>query len=739
VKIVCGKCFAEVELPKAGESPDIECPSCGAVFRMPSLAEGEELPHPDTFPGYRIVAIVGHGGMGTVYRAIQLSMDREVAIKVLLRKYAHVPRFVSRFEREASALAVLNHPNIVAVIDRGRVEDMYYFVMEYLHGRTLRYLIRNDLLSVERSLDIAIQICQALEAAHACGVVHRDIKPSNMLIQDDGVVKVADFGIVHMVEQDDAAERERRSRLGTANYMSPEQRGTGEVIDARADIFGLGVSLCEMLTGAVPKDEPPSALNRLVPKELDHIVERAMRENREERFQSAAEMREGLEIVRDSMSLETTPATEALAVPILPALTCRACGEAVAGAEETCPHCGATVREACYDPDCDGLNPVRAERCVSCGGHIELLKRQRRDELETLLQRGEAHAAARRRSDALRDLEVVRADPHKSFEDLRERARETIRRLRRRRLARLARVLVTAAAALLLVAAAAGVYWLVEKHVFSRLQRREAQDHEEPTSKKAVEAPGTQVVRVAPEPPRPKRADAFCDYLLALTERSWVKRSPALRVMAACDAGMCLAVGRTDGQAAKRLANRLAEIERGGAVSPPADVLHARLAATLDSLCDEVASNLCSQPRLAKWIKQAAERHGEARRSAKNPRQTLEAATAALDDLLATAEAAANPNLDLSARLLFLDASLAPAIGAPDLRRAADRLIRATRFLVRHLQRQRQRRAALELLDDARRRLARAQEEEEGMARLAYCVEALVEALGATPRSGTTK
>jgi len=392
-------------LPSAGDTPRARCHACGAVFHLPKLAEGEELPHPDAFPGYRVVAIVGFGGMGTVYRAIQLSMEREVALKVLHKRYSHVPRFVDRFEREATALAALNHPNIVAVIDRGRVGDTYYFVMEYVRGRTLRYLMRNKQLTVERAVEVAVQICDALHAAHACGVVHRDIKPGNILVAPDGLVKVADFGIVHIAGDDKHAERERRTRLGTAKYMAPEQRGTGLVVDHRADIYALGTTLYEMLTGRLPDGSPASAHNPAIPKPLDEIIERATREDREERFQSAVEMRDALEAILATLKLEETSATAVLAPP--EGATCPACGAALGAADLHCPTCRNRVREPCFRPGCGALNPVGAERCSLCSGHLKLMEGERRAHLEAALDKAKRLMAEGRLAEARAELEPV--------------------------------------------------------------------------------------------------------------------------------------------------------------------------------------------------------------------------------------------------------------------------------------------------------------------------------------------
>jgi len=731
MKIVCGKCSADVELPEHGDR--LECPSCGAVFRVPSLDEGEELPHPDTFPGYRIKAIIGHGGMGTVYRAIQLSMDREVAIKVLLRKYSDVPRFVNRFDREAQALATLNHPNIVAVIDRGHVQGLYFLVMEYVRGRTLRYYIKHSLLSVERCVEIAIQVCKALEAAHDDGIVHRDIKPGNILVQDDGPVKVADFGIVHMVEEQTNTEQERRSRLGTAKYMAPEQRGTGEVIDPRADIYALGMTLHEMLTGSLPAGEPPSAHSKLVPPALDSIVEQAIEEDRDRRFQSAAAMREALEVLLTTMQLEKTPATITIAASALPTVTCPVCqGQAPAG-DDVCPHCQAALREPCYRAECDGVNPIAAERCARCGGHLELLKRQRRAELDALLAQAGQQAAAGRIAEALRLYDEVAADPHGDFAALQERAFEAMAALRHQRTMGILRWAAIAAAAFLIVfLAGVGAYLGVTRLLGDRQGEPQV---EQPIPPEEPEPPTSVDPRLATQapPPTPRRP-VFRDYLLALTDAGWPQQAVGARVSAACDASSHLAPGPPDGEAEQRLAKLLDGIEAGQPPGLSRAAVDERLAAGLDALCRAVAATLRGDARLGPKAQLRLQAYIKARQTAREPGTRIDLASRTLDDMLARAEQAQNPSLDLESRLIFLDASLERATGGRPTLPA--RLRRAARLLVRHLRRQDGEVAMPELLEDAVRRIALAERAPDAVDQMAYSLEALVEALASMGRAG---
>ncbi len=719
MKIICGRCSAEVELPAAGEAPQARCPTCGAVFHLPKLAEGEELPHPDTFPGYHIVAIVGFGGMGTVYRAIQLSMEREVALKVLHKRYSHVPRFVERFEREATALAALNHPNIVAVIDRGRVDDTYYFVMEYVRGRTLRYLIRNKQLTVQQAVEIAIQICDALEAAHGCGVVHRDIKPGNILVTPDGLAKVADFGIVHIAGDDKGAERERRTRLGTAKYMAPEQAGTGKVVDHRADIYALGVTLHEMLTGQLPDGVPPSERNPDVPRALDEIVERATREDREERFQSAAEMRDALEAALAKLRSEETSATAVLAPPEGP--RCPACGAVLGVADLDCPSCHTRVREPCFRPDCAALNPVGAERCSACNAHLKLLEAERRGELEAALERAKALVAERHFAEAGAELATVEADPHVAFDDLRLRARELRRAARRARLAWAADVAFKSLVAAAAIALSAAVYWLVERtappktRATTRPRTRVATPRPAPTSAKPL----------PPAPPRlHPRVDPLLEYLLAATGPRWGAVEPETRLAVACDVALVLGDRQPDATVAKSLVANVRAIERG--VPPKAGPSRGRLAAALEVLAETTLALLRRDKSLADLMKTLETDFAARRQAAQGSGARLALAARTLQGASAKALARAEIRLGAQEQSLLLGVALDPPTADADLAGVASRVLRAARMLLLRFYGQKSAAREPELMDWAWRRMREGERSRETTVRLACGLEAML-------------
>jgi len=280
-------------VPRSGESP---APPAGAgpgaapeSAAVPELAAGVEL------DGYRLEQELGRGGMGIVYLATQKSLGRKVAVKVLPRRLVGDPEFVARFEREALALAALNHPNIVQVIDKGISGEVCYLVMERVEGVSLRRLLEGGKLAPEQALAIVPQICAALEYAHAKGIVHRDIKPENILVSTDGHVKITDFGLARILHGEGPAGRENLTRtnvlMGTPDYMAPEQRERAKSVDHRADIYSLGVVFYEMLTGELPlgRFPPPSRMVR-VDVRLDEVVLKALEKEPDLRYQRASHL-----------------------------------------------------------------------------------------------------------------------------------------------------------------------------------------------------------------------------------------------------------------------------------------------------------------------------------------------------------------------------------------------------------------------------------------------------------------
>jgi uncharacterized protein (TIGR03067 family) len=235
--------------------------------------------------------------MGVVYKARQLSLNRFVALKLLAPERVHDPAFAERFASEAQALAKLNHPNIVTVHDFGQAGGYFYLLMEFVDGANLREIMHARKLSPAEALAIVPPLCDALQYAHDLGIVHRDIKPENLLVDKDGRVKVADFGIAKMLGADQAGTALAESNLvGTPQYMAPEQTKHSTGVDTRSDIYSLGVVFYEMLTGELPA-KPIVAPSRVVRVDvrLDEIVLRALEQSPERRYQTAAELRTQVE------------------------------------------------------------------------------------------------------------------------------------------------------------------------------------------------------------------------------------------------------------------------------------------------------------------------------------------------------------------------------------------------------------------------------------------------------------
>ena len=263
---------------------------------------------------YEILAPLGAGGMGEVYRARDTRLDRDVAVKVLPEQTARDPAALARFEREAKAVAALSHPNILSVYDVGRHEDISYVVMELLEGETVRQRINRSALPARKAVDVGIAIADGLSAAHTRGVIHRDLKPENVFLTADGHVKILDFGlarstgpVTHDLASSPTLTIETRpgAIIGTLCYMAPEQI-RAQVTDARTDIFAFGCVMYEMLTGkraflgetaadtmtAILKDEPKSVrtISTAVAPELERLIDRCIEKRPEQRFQSASDL-----------------------------------------------------------------------------------------------------------------------------------------------------------------------------------------------------------------------------------------------------------------------------------------------------------------------------------------------------------------------------------------------------------------------------------------------------------------
>ncbi len=264
---------------------------------------------------YRLIAPLGAGGMGEVWKARDEKLDRDVALKALPARLAADPEALARFEREAKAVATLSHPNILAIYDFGQAGGRHYAIMELLEGQTLRELLAGGPLSAKKAIEYGRQIAEGLAAAHARGIVHRDLKPENLFVTRDGHVKILDFGLARrgMAANDPgltssptmARETEPGVVMGTVGYMAPEQV-RGDLPDHRADIFAFGAVLYEMLAGrraferptnaetmtAILHEEAPSltSVRSTVPPALEQVVEHCLEKRPEDRFQSARDL-----------------------------------------------------------------------------------------------------------------------------------------------------------------------------------------------------------------------------------------------------------------------------------------------------------------------------------------------------------------------------------------------------------------------------------------------------------------
>jgi len=266
---------------------------------------------PDYIGNYQIVELVGMGGMGVIYKAIQQGLDRTVALKVLQPQHGQDNESSARFETEARAISMLNHQNIVQIYEYGKTKDVHFFAMQFVDGENLAQRIaRHDVMPLAEIMDFSKQICRGLRYAHSMNIIHRDIKPQNVLIDKNNIARLTDFGIAKIVSQSSITMT--GVTVGTPEYMSPEQ-AEGQELTKQTDIYSLGILIFEMLTKQPPFSAnnpiavaykqvhelplPPSSKRKDTPKRLELIVLKTLKKRTEERYQSIEEMLNDLDSV----------------------------------------------------------------------------------------------------------------------------------------------------------------------------------------------------------------------------------------------------------------------------------------------------------------------------------------------------------------------------------------------------------------------------------------------------------
>src|SRR2546428_6849755 len=318
--------------------PGVRWPALGCAFSSPAaphraattvvavvtLSIGTRLGR------YEIRSKIGEGGMGELYLAQDTNLDRKVALKILPADVAAHQDRMKRFVQEAKTASALNHPNIITIHEIDQTDSVHFIATEFIDGETLRQRMRNAPMKLSDVLDVSAQIASALSAAHAVGIVHRDVKPENVMLRRDGIVKVLDFGLAKLTERvpPDSVDTEAPTSVktdpgtvvGTAIYMSPEQ-ARGLQVDARTDIFSLGVVVYEMVAGRLPfegstsnevlasmlsekESQPLARYSREAPVELERIVSKGLRKEREQRYQTTKDLLLDLQSLKQQLDFE---------------------------------------------------------------------------------------------------------------------------------------------------------------------------------------------------------------------------------------------------------------------------------------------------------------------------------------------------------------------------------------------------------------------------------------------------
>jgi serine/threonine protein kinase len=431
-RVECPHCSKTIELVRKGKKSAAETRARTTTawgtegFRTDEKrAEYGEIKKGDVFGGFRIEEMVGAGAMAVVYKAIQLSLDRPVALKILPKEFAKRESFVRQFDSEGDLLASLNHPNIVTIIDRGHEGDTYFFAMEYVDGTTLGEMLTSGEVGDEFFVQIMEQCAEALNYAHSKGIIHRDIKPANIMLNAQGLVKVADFGVAGLMAEAAADTSGKKKVVGTRGYMAPEQEIHVNRTDARSDIFSLGAVMYRSLTDTIPDVLPPDPVRKLnadVDPRLERIILTCLEIKPDRRYQSAKELLEALR----AYHREITRAHE----------VCPQCKKENPVTQRTCLHCGADL-SALFDvcPQCGAENRIDVDLCMSCGTGLNRVRQQ------TSVWISKAEESARdllvhhRYDEAIAELGRILQVKGKVFQKARERAERLIATYREKRAA----------------------------------------------------------------------------------------------------------------------------------------------------------------------------------------------------------------------------------------------------------------------------------------------------------------
>ena len=449
--VTCPVCAYELSVQRDSDLAHVVCPHCQA--KIPEqVIRGQSEAAEDLAPGlkpgqqlgnYVIEALLGTGGMAVVFRGRQLSLNRTVAIKILPKDLAKNKLFIQRFDREATVLANLNHPNIVSVFDRGYKGETYFIVMEYVEGETLKdRLHRERRLAPDQVLQIAEQVLAGLEYAHRRGVVHRDIKPGNIMVNREEMVKIADFGLAHLAKAEGGLDVTRDYHtMGTLKYMAPEQLTSATNIDQRTDIYSFGVCLYELLTGKLPLGmfKMPTETDSALDVRWDEIILRSLRMDPKERYASAEEMARALHelattppITQAQREVEEDVTSKVRGV--LSLTTCALCGHESALTARQCEKCGASLEDI-FDqcPSCKLENRADVAQCPGCGTDLAHHRRKLHKSVQAIQENVKQLVSDRQFDSALLELKKLDSFRTREYALVKSSARTWIERVSERR------------------------------------------------------------------------------------------------------------------------------------------------------------------------------------------------------------------------------------------------------------------------------------------------------------------